>query len=919
MQSKENQMKMTTLKLLAAALVVTGIATASAQTAYYAATAQDLQSDLTLVATTGSDPNGYIIFLENDPTKEGGYFKGNFNYNSANGLSLRIEGTATDPKNPNVSNPTNVIDGLGTGRGLNITSSGSVTVSGITFVRSCGNYQIGALRIAAGSGSSIDVNQCQFLSPGTNSGMGLEVASGQTATIESCAFIGKTNSTLGTAAYDSHGISISGIAGTTLIEQCTMSGNYGGYGAYVTAGQFLTVSNNVFQTNSSGGLYFDPSTGSELAGLSVSNNVFYSNHGYAAYIANINSLIFQNNLMEGNSGTFDIYANTLVTAAIGGNTFIGNTGSADVNPGTLNLVGNTFSGNTGSYGGGIFEANQLTVAGNTFNGNTGGSYGGGATFDNNINGTLIVSNNTFSANKTTDGGGGAYVEDSSSGDVHGTVILTGNTFLGNVSSGNYPGGALYVGDYCTNLIIGNTFKNNTSADGGGAIYAGTVGNTVFADNLVVSNIQAGAAATGGGIYVNATTNFYMINNTIFGNYSAGGGGGASFLTGALTILNVFNNIIYGNSCAGSGPDVYLSGTSGNTTFQTNDVDSEDDIAGTWYNLNPSGLVYQDPQFFDPVNGDYHFPESSPCFGKGDASAPAIPATDLDGNPLNSPPDLGCYQFNNTATHPADTVSNATPWAISIAEFNAYSNAWQNGLTWAPINTPIPATYPNPNPIPANYVTRAGYLLMSGGGLEGFYMNDGSDRPTNWKVPPTLTPAFGPPGTSVNVYATGFSSLETVNITYDYSGTNPKQVGTAQADDAGNFNNNNNPFFVPNPPSLLAGIYTVAIIGVASGHVVTASFFQTPLLTLGEYAGLPGDVVSFQVSGYQPSETVNIYYDTTPDGSFSFTPDSNKNFSSFLTIPAASLGFKAGPHTITFTGTMNNYSVTVQFTQQTPGP
>ena len=610
-------MKMTTLKLLAAALAVAGFAvTTSAQTAYYAATAQDLQSDLTLVATTGSDPKGYIIYLENDPTKEGGYFKGNFNYNSANGLSLMIESTATDPNNPNVSNPTNVIDGEGTGRGLNITSSGSVIVGDITFVRSCGNYQIGALRIAAGSGSSIDVNQCQFLSPGTNSGMGLEIASGQTATIESCVFIGKTNSTLGTAAYDSHGISISGIAGTTLIEQCTMSGNYGGYGAYVTAGQFLTVSNNVFQTNSSGGLYFDPSTGSELAGLSVSNNVFYGNRGsYAAYLVNMNTLIFQNNLMEGNSASYAILAESLVTATIGGNTIIGNSGLTYVIPGTCNLLGNTFSGNTGSYGGGYFQANQLTVAGNTFSGNSGSSYGGAGFYNN--NGTLIVSNNTFTANRvTSDGGGGAYIEDGA-GDVHGTAIVTGNTFLGNVSSGNYAGGALVVSDYCTNLITGNTFKNNTSADGGGAVYAATAGNTVFADNLVVSNIQSGAAATGGGILVNATTNFYMINNTIFGNFSAGGGGGAAFQTGALTILNVFNNIIYGNSCAGNGPDVYLSGTSAQTYFEYNDVDSGNDMyGGPW--VYTGNLFTGDPKFFDPVNGDYHiqalaFPPS-PCAG-----------------------------------------------------------------------------------------------------------------------------------------------------------------------------------------------------------------------------------------------------------------------------------------------------------------
>ena len=52
-----------------------------------------------------------------------------------------------------------------------------------------------------------------------------------------------------------------------------MAGNYGGYGADISASAVLTVTNNVFQTNSSSGLYFIPS-GTETAVVVVSNNVF---------------------------------------------------------------------------------------------------------------------------------------------------------------------------------------------------------------------------------------------------------------------------------------------------------------------------------------------------------------------------------------------------------------------------------------------------------------------------------------------------------------------------------------------------------------------------------------------------------------------------------------------------------------------
>ena len=449
-------MKMITPKLLVATLALAGFA-ANAQTPVY--TAQGFQNALTAAATSGG-ANTIVLY----DSQNGGYYSGNFNYNSAANYNLTIQAASDDI----------TIDGGGVGRGLTITSSGSgsgpgqsgaVTVSGITFLRNCGSDTIGALRIAAASGGTINVSQCNFLSPATGEGMGLEIASGGNADIIGCYFIGKTNGT--SANYDGDGISIAGVTENTLIQGCTLSGNYVGWGAYITASAVLTVADNVFQTNYYGGLSFDPS-GTELAQVFVTNNVFYGNkEDEGADIVNFNTLNISNNFFSGNpGGGLEVETGVMVTNT--GNTFIGNGAGGLYFEGIKMAIstGNTFSGNYQSYGGGgEFQSVTTNIlVGNTFSGNSSYYDGGGAYFSSCP--YLTVSNNTFSANQVDAGSGGAvYI--TGSGVALATVI--GNNFTANFCSGNYSGGALYITGV-TNLITQNTFQRNSSADGGGAIY-----------------------------------------------------------------------------------------------------------------------------------------------------------------------------------------------------------------------------------------------------------------------------------------------------------------------------------------------------------------------------------------------------------------------------------------------------------------
>ncbi len=668
-----------------------------ASTGIHVVTAQDLQNALTEAANNGANNT---IYLAN------GYYTGNFNYNSAANTSLTLM------PEPSVTNPAITLDGAAGGRDLNITctgSSGDVTVSGMTFVRNCGNSQIGALRIGASSGGTITVTNCQFLVLSNSEGMGLEITSGLYTVISNCTAIGKQPN-----GNDGTGIYITGVTGTNVIENSTFSGNYG-HGLAVVASAILTVSNVIAQSNADYGIYANgPSF------ISVMNNVLTANAEGANLSAsaalNLISNLFTSNTYSGGAAVSTGYQGT---AVITGNTFYENSsiygGGLSASASTLFVTNNAFLDNSTwntSYappGAAELSADYGLVSGNTFTGNTSVYHGALEV----AGSTLTISNNSFDANQCNNQGGAIY--------AYGVpaLLVTANRFTGNTCGGS--GGAICV-DEGEPTIIGNTFQRNSSAYGGGAIYANTDDATIT-DNLIVNNSQSGASYEGGGIYVApslASSMIYVINNTLFGNTSAGGGGGLAIQntqTSGTQAFYVFNNIIWGNSSAsGAGSDVYLTGGGSPSELECNDYDSS---YGVWTIAQSN--VDVSPQFFNPVAGDFHFPSTSLCWGAGTANAPSLPANDLDGNPrlANASVDMGCYELTTNVFHPADTNQ---AWTITAGEFAAYAAAWKSGQGWS--NAP-------PNPIPANYVTRAGFLMTNGGA----YYNDGSTRPVNWKIQP----------------------------------------------------------------------------------------------------------------------------------------------------------------------------------------
>ena len=635
---------------------------------YHVATAQDLQNALTLAAANGANNNIYVT---------NGYYIGNFNYNSSAGYNLVVT------NEPGVTNTQITIDGAGGGRALSITSSGTsaITVSGITFSRNCGSTTIGALRIGGGAGSVILVNGCQFLSPTNTSGMGLEIASGLNATLTNCTATGAKIGGGGT------GISVSGVTGNVGVQNCLMTTNsVNGLG--VSGAGVVAITDCIFAGNLNNGASCSATT------ITVTSNTFTGNGANST----------------GGGGAYFNGAATL-----NGNTFNGNTagngnGGGAVVTGAATLTGNTFTGNRAgnAFGGGVYcSGSNTALTNNTFTGNSASGPGGGGTF---YSATTTLTGNNFTGNSA----GGNYGGYGGGVFCNGTLTLNNNSFTGN-SAPYGPGGG--VGCYlsgATMTIYGNTFQQNNAVTGGGIYASGKTINIL--ENLVVKNSQTSSSSQGGGVWVDATSNLFMINNTITGNTAAGSGGGVAYqVDGVVELLNVYNNIIWGNTANGNGGDVWLTGTGQKKVFDFNDADS---IYGVWdIALNNIDLS---PQFFDPVNGDYHIQSTSPCKDAGTNGAPSLPATDLDGGPriANGTVDLGCYEFLTAAAHSADTDTN---FVLTAAEFSAYAAAWKNGQSWTN----------GPNPIPANYVTRAGYLMTNG----GTYHNDGSARPVNWKTGP----------------------------------------------------------------------------------------------------------------------------------------------------------------------------------------
>ncbi len=300
-----------------------------------------------------------------------------------------------------------------------------------------------------------------------------------------------------------------------------------------------------------------------------------------------------------------------------GYTRTGNGGGIACSDNTPIITNCIVTANTAFHGAGAYRGtlNVCQIVNNTCR------YSGGGTC------LSILSRCTVSGNTCEAEGGGVYygtayhctIADNRGGWGGGTAFVTlyNCTVRGNRSTAYY-GGGVYYGTAYNCIIVGN---HGTDL-GGGSAY-GTRYNCVISGNS--------SSTSGGGSYYSNLHNCTITDNT------------AAEHAGGTHYGNVYNSIIVDN-------------------YVGNSVSNWHNGAYTYTCTTPlppgTGNTADDPMLLSRS----HIATNSPCVGAGFANYAT--GTDIDGEPWNSPPSIGCDEVNPGAM--------GGPLAVSINAGRAYA-------------------------------------------------------------------------------------------------------------------------------------------------------------------------------------------------------------------------------------------------------
>ena len=268
-------------------------------------------------------------------------------------------------------------------------------------------------------------------------------------------------------------------------------------------------------------------------------------------------------------GTFNMYGGTVCGGSLGSG------GGVHVSSGTFNMYGGRISGNVSKDtsdggGGGVYVCNSSTfnMSGNAVvSGNT-AQYGSGVYLSSNSAFTMS-DHAAISGNSAAMTGGGVFVSS-------GSITMSSDAVISGNSAGN-NGGGIYISYPGTFTMENGTISGNSADKNGGGVYVHNSGAFTMNSGSISGN---SATQNGGGVYVeNIGTAFTMTGGTIGGSTAADAntakyGGGVYVKNGTFTMSG---GKVTGNSATEDGGGVRLDkGTfhmSGSAVISRNTTDT----------------------------------------------------------------------------------------------------------------------------------------------------------------------------------------------------------------------------------------------------------------------------------------------------------------------------------------------------------
>ncbi|MAP55595.1 MAG: hypothetical protein CL605_11900, partial [Altibacter sp.] len=562
------------------------------------------------------------------------------------------------------------IDSGNTGRGLYVTETETLNISGGTITNNTAtigggilvdNSTSGIATTTTISGTIISNNTASrgggilnnggIMNIGASTSIISNAASFRSGGIEN---FGGTLNVFGTISGNIATGSGGGVlsqGGTLTIDGATLSGNQAGFvggGLQIEAGATVTVSNNTSFTGNlasvNGGAVNFGGGSLTISDATISGNSAGSNGGGIFF--DLGTLSLTNTSIDGNTASGS-------GATEGGGGIYLNSGRTLTLDNSVNITNNIANGTSGS-GGGIFMSTgaSLSATGTIINGNRANRAGGGIEDNSGAGLNLTLINVTLNNNNT--GVAPAVANPGNGGGLHitgaGDASITGGTVNGNLAA--REGGGLWNGTGTMTVtdvsINGNDAQGAGADDGGGGIFNN--GGTLIVDgtSTIVGNIASGAAGSGGGIFTLGGS-LTVDNISISGNSANRAGGGIEINGGTSYTFN--NLVLNTNSITtpnpGNGGGLHITGPA-NTTFNGGSIinNSANEGGGLWNGsglMDINGTIITGNSALGPNTG------GGGIFNLGGGTVDIDAATTLTGNIASgaTPGGRGGAIFNNT--------------------------------------------------------------------------------------------------------------------------------------------------------------------------------------------------------------------------------------------------------------------------------